>query len=41
MERYNIKSVEKKWQNIWAKEKIHSSKINMVKNYDEGFCNIC
>jgi len=36
MERYNIKSVEKKWQDIWSKKKIDSSKID--KNKKKFYC---
>ena len=32
MERYNIKNVEKKWQDYWSKEKTHTSKINKIKS---------
>ena len=28
MERYNIKSVEKKWQDIWDQNKTHSTTID-------------
>ena len=28
MERYNIKSVEKKWQDYWSTKKTHASKID-------------
>ena len=36
MERYNIKNTEKKWQDIWAKEKVYSAKVN--KNKDKFYC---
>ena len=36
MERYNIKSVEKKWQDIWSKEKTHSAILN--KNKKKFYC---
>ena len=31
MERYNIKKVEQKWQNIWSKEKVNSATLNKDK----------
>jgi len=31
MERYNIKSVEKKWQNLWSRKKTDTVKINKQK----------
>ena len=31
MERYNIKNVEKKWQDIWAKKKTHAAILNKSK----------
>ena len=31
MERYNIKNVEKKWQDTWAKEKTHSAVLDKNK----------
>ena len=34
MERYNIKSVEKKWQDIWDQNKTHSTTI------DKKRCNV-
>ena len=36
MERYNIKEVEKKWQNLWSKEKTNTSKID--KNKKKFYC---
>ena len=36
MERYNISIVEKKWQDLWSKQKINSSKIN--KNKKKFYC---
>ena len=36
MERYNIKNVEKKWQDIWSKEKTNSAIIN--KNKKKFYC---
>ena len=36
MERYNIKIVEKKWQDIWSKTKIDSAKIE--KNKKKFYC---
>ena len=36
MERYNIKNTEKKWQDIWAKDKVYSAKVN--KNKDKFYC---
>ncbi len=36
MERYNIKKVEQKWQNIWSKEKINSA--NLDKNKKKFYC---
>ncbi len=36
MERYNIKSVEKKWQDIWNKKKSNSASIN--KNKKKFYC---
>jgi len=36
MERYNIKSVEKKWQNYWSKKRTHTSKID--KNKKKFYC---
>ena len=36
MERYNIKSVEEKWQNYWSKKKTHTSKID--KNKKKFYC---
>ena len=36
MERYNIKTVEKKWQDIWLKKKVNSAildkKITLIKD---------
>jgi len=31
MERYNIKSVEKKWQDIWAKKKTNATTVDKKK----------
>jgi len=36
MERYNIKNVEKKWQDTWSKEKTHSSLLD--KNKKKFYC---
>jgi leucyl-tRNA synthetase len=36
MERYNIKTVEKKWQEIWSKNKTNSAKID--KNKKKFYC---
>jgi leucyl-tRNA synthetase len=36
MERYNIKNVEKKWQEIWSKEKTNTSILN--KNKKKFYC---
>ena len=36
MERYNIKSVEKKWQDYWLKKKINTSILN--KNLKKFYC---
>ncbi len=36
MERYNIKLIEKKWQNIWLKEKTNASILN--KNKKKFYC---
>ena len=31
MERYNIKNIEKKWQDIWSKQKTHTARIEKNK----------
>ena len=31
MERYNIKNVEKKWQDIWSKKKPYAAVLNNKK----------
>ena len=31
MERYNIKNVEKKWQDIWSKKKYNAAILNKDK----------
>ena len=31
MERYNIKNVEKKWQDIWSKKKTYAAVLNNKK----------
>ena len=31
MERYNIKIVEKKWQDIWSKKKTYAATLNKNK----------
>ena len=36
MERYNIKSIEKKWQDIWSKQKTHS--VNLDKKKKKFYC---
>jgi len=36
MERYNIKNVEKKWQDIWSKKKTHSAVLD--KNKKKFYC---
>ena len=36
MERYNIKEVEKKWQDIWSKKKINTAKVK--KNKKKFYC---
>ena len=36
MERYNIKSVEKKWQDFWSKQKTNS--VNLDKNKKKFYC---
>ena len=36
MERYNIKNIEKKWQDIWSKNNTNSSKID--KNKKKFYC---
>ena len=36
MERYNIKNVEKKWQDIWSKNKAHA--VNIDKNKKKFYC---
>ena len=36
MERYNIKNVEKKWQDIWSKEKTYAAVLN--KNKKQFYC---
>ena len=36
MERYNIKSVEKKWQDFWSEKKTNAAKVNRNKRK----CNI-
>jgi len=36
MERYNIKNVEKKWQDIWSKEKTYAAVLN--KNKKKFYC---
>ena len=35
MERYNIKIVEKKWQEIWAKKKVDSVSLDKNKKTTE------
>ena len=35
-ERYNFKSIEKKWQRIWEDEKIFSAKVD--KNKKKFYC---
>ena len=36
MERYNIKNIEKKWQDIWSSKKIDSATID--KNKKKFYC---
>ncbi len=36
MDRYNFKIIEDKWQKVWTKEKLHSSKID--KNKKKFYC---
>ena len=36
MERYNIKSIEKKWQDIWSNQKTHS--VNLDKKKKKFYC---
>ena len=36
MERYNIKNVEEKWQNIWSSNKIN--KASLDKNKKKFYC---
>jgi len=36
MERYNIKNIEKKWQDIWSKQKTHTARIE--KNKKKFYC---
>ena len=36
MERYNIKNVEEKWQNVWASKKIDAATLD--KNKKKFYC---